>query len=222
MLLLIIASTLQVLWMLQIQLGQRSLLMMICLVWWRAPIIWSCPRTPQKYGVLAVFFSLKCQLTFWWFLLMGYCYCLDRKSCARSCFMRSWKAEDRLIFHKKYIISELTYRGQFYAGVSFLVGPYNKGWGYQPRSKRLQGREPSPHSDAGAAVNFSFLLHLFSYIFSLSPTITNLQLLSLRKFNTFWFVYDLFPLGRLGHIAPWVSEDMCQQEPKGSPFFQYM
>ena len=128
---------------------------------------------------------------------MGYCYCLDRKSCARSCFMRSWKAEDRLIFHKKYIISELTYRGQFYAGVSFLVGPYNKGWGYQPRSKRLQGREPSPHSDAGAAVNFSFLLHLFSYIFSLSPTITNLQLLSLRKFNTFWFVYDLFPLGRL-------------------------
>jgi hypothetical protein len=35
--------------------------------------------------------------------------------------MRSWKAEDRLIFHKKYIISELTYRGQFYAGVSFLL-----------------------------------------------------------------------------------------------------
>ena len=169
-LLLIIASTLQVLWILQIQLGRQSQLMMIYLVWWHAPIIWSFPRTPQKYSVL-LFLSLRGHLTFWWFLLMGYCYCLDRKSCARSCFMRSWKAEDRLIFHKKYIISELTYRGQFYAGVSFLVGPYNKGWGYQPHSKQLQGREPSPHSDAGAVVDFSFLLSLFSYIFSLGSAI---------------------------------------------------
>jgi len=212
-LLLIIASTLQVLWMLQIQLGQRSLLMMICLVWWRAPIIWSCPRTPQKYGVLAVSLSLKCQLTFWCFLLMGYCYCLDRKSCARSCFMRSWKAEDRLIFHKKYIISELTYRGQFYAGVSFLVGPYNKGWGYQPRSKRLQGRESPVLTRMQVLLSISPFFYICSAIYS--PCHLQLRIYSFCH----WGSLTRFGLSMI--CFHWAGY-MRQQEPKGSPFFQYM
>jgi hypothetical protein len=80
--------------------------------------------------------------------------------------MRSWKAEDRLIFHKKYIISELTYRGQFYAGVSFLLVHITKVEVTSHAANGFKGESPVLTRMAGAAVNFSLLLHLFS-IYSL-------------------------------------------------------
>lgn len=45
-------------------------------------------------------FSLKKRLDILMVSADRCCCCLDRKSCARSCFMQSWKAGDHLTFHK--------------------------------------------------------------------------------------------------------------------------
>jgi hypothetical protein len=91
--------------------------------------------------------------------------------------MRSWKAEDHLIFHKKYTISELTYRGQFYSGDLVSWSMYNTELRLPAHSANgFKGESPSPHSDAGAAVDFSLLLHLFSYCILFEGCPCHLQL----------------------------------------------
>lgn len=79
--------------------------------------------------------------------------------------MRSWKAEDRLIFHKKYIISELTYRGQFYAGVSFLLVHITKVEVTSHAANGFKGESPvltRMQVLLSILLTFTFVQHIFS------------------------------------------------------------